>query len=135
MAENSVATTSALLSPSTIAQILRTCSSRGRPSLAIKVGLVVTPSTMPQEAPFFNSSRLAVSRKNFTPLPSRVLTGIIASHSFRIVRSVFENLLHRDVWLPDERARFRKGNRHAPSAGLRAGGNARGGPPGPLQHL
>ena len=61
-----VDTTSALMSPSTMSQIMRICSSIGRPSLAIKVGLVVTPSTMPHAAPFFNSSRFAVSRKNFT---------------------------------------------------------------------
>src|SRR5206468_8084380 len=41
------------------------CSEISLPSLAIRVGLVVTPSTMPQLAPFFNSSRLAVSKKNF----------------------------------------------------------------------
>jgi len=33
--------------------------------LAISEGLVVTPSTIPQAAPFRNSSRFAVSRKNF----------------------------------------------------------------------
>src|ERR1035437_5360602 len=35
------------------------------PSFAISDGFVVTPSIMPQRAPAFNSSRFAVSRKNF----------------------------------------------------------------------
>src|SRR5690606_11669408 len=59
-------TTSALTSPSTMSQISRICSSMGLPSRAISDGLVVTPSTIPQAAPAFRSSRLAVSRKNFT---------------------------------------------------------------------
>src|SRR5581483_9439719 len=62
----SVEVTSALMSPSTMLQISRMCSSNGLPSLAISDGLVVTPSTMPQLAPLRSSSRLAVSRKNFT---------------------------------------------------------------------
>src|ERR1035437_4760990 len=70
IASASVEITSALMSPSTMSQIRRTCSSIGRPSLAISDGLVVTPSTIPQLAPFFNSSRFAVSRKNFTCPPS-----------------------------------------------------------------
>src|ERR1035438_4750435 len=70
IAEASVDTTSALISPSTMSQIRRTCSAIGRPSFAISVGFVVTPSTMPQLAPFFNSSRFAVSRKIFTRLAS-----------------------------------------------------------------
>src|ERR1017187_1503595 len=69
IAEASVDTTSALISPSTISQIRRTCSAIGRPSFAISEGLVVTPSTMPQLAPFFNSSRFAVSRKIFKDWP------------------------------------------------------------------
>src|SRR5262249_10610041 len=72
-------TTSAETSPSTMSQISRTCSSIGRPSFAISEGLVVTPSTIPQAAPFFNSSRFAVSRKNFTTLPSRHLQCISAA--------------------------------------------------------
>src|SRR5664280_2018922 len=54
------------MSPSTMSQIMRTWSSIGRPSLAISDGLVVTPSTIPQLAPFFSSSKFAVSKKNFT---------------------------------------------------------------------
>src|SRR6185369_2953590 len=73
IAADSVETTSALTSPSTISQIMRTCSSIGRPYLAISDGLVVTPSTIPQLAPFFSSSRFAVSKKNFTVAPSESL--------------------------------------------------------------
>src|ERR1035438_5828092 len=69
IAEASVDTTSALISPSTMSQIRRTCSAIGRPSFAISVGFVVTPSTMPQLAPFFSSSRFAVSRKIFKDWP------------------------------------------------------------------
>src|SRR5277367_4803924 len=54
-----------------MSQILRIWSSIGLPSLAISVGFVVTPSTMPHAAPFFNSSRFAVSRKNFMELAFR----------------------------------------------------------------
>src|ERR1035438_5945019 len=71
IAPASVEITSALMSPSTMSQIIRTCSSIGRPSLAISDGLVVTPSTTPQLAPFFSSSRFAVSKKNFTSHPPR----------------------------------------------------------------
>src|ERR1043165_2336454 len=62
------------MSPSTMSQIMRTWSSIGRPSLAISDGLVVTPSTTPHPAPFFSSSRLAVSRKNFIDraLPAQI---------------------------------------------------------------
>src|SRR6516225_7245613 len=117
MAANSVATTSALMSPSTMSQIFRTCSSSARPSLAIKVGFVVTPSTMPQLAPFRNSSRLAVSRKNFTLGPSRDSLNYSIG-STRMRDGARENLLYRDVRLPDERARFGKSDRHAHRSGL-----------------
>src|SRR6266487_268125 len=56
-----------------MSQIMRTCSSMGRPSFAISDGLVVTPSTIPQLAPFFSSSRFAVSRKNFKIVPPNPL--------------------------------------------------------------
>ena len=65
MAADSIATTSAEMSPSMMSQIALTCSSIGLPSFAISEGFVVTPSTMPQSAPFLISSRLAVSRKIF----------------------------------------------------------------------
>src|SRR3954451_22788486 len=53
------------MGPSTMSQIAAICSRIGLPSFAIRVGLVVTPSTMPHSAPFRISSRFAVSRKNF----------------------------------------------------------------------
>src|SRR5260370_22597656 len=77
-------TTSALTSPSTMSQIMRTCSSIGRPSLAISDGLVVTPSTIPQLAPFFNSSRFAVSKKNFTSSPPCPSISVYTAHHARI---------------------------------------------------
>src|SRR6266851_313429 len=62
----SVDTTSALTTPSfKILAISRMCSRKGRFSLAISVGLVVTPSITPRDIPWRISSRFAVSRKNF----------------------------------------------------------------------
>src|SRR5262249_33808420 len=66
---DSVETTSALISPSTMSQIIRICSSIGRPSFAMSVGFVVTPSRIPQLTPVFNSSKFAVSRKNLIRSP------------------------------------------------------------------
>jgi hypothetical protein len=43
---------------------------------------VVTPSTIPQLAPFFSSSRFAVSRKNFTVAPSAfLLISVYTAHA------------------------------------------------------
>src|SRR5882762_2907032 len=62
----SVDTTSAFTTPSfTILQISKMCSRKGRFSLAIRVGLVVTPSITPSATPCRISSKFAVSRKNF----------------------------------------------------------------------
>src|SRR5512135_2416211 len=62
----SVDTTSALTTPSfKILAISRMCSRKVRFSLAISVGLVVTPSITPRDIPCRISSRFAVSRKNF----------------------------------------------------------------------
>ncbi len=60
----STETTSALTGPSTMPQMAAICSLIGLPSLAIRLGLVVTPSTMPHLAPARSSSRFAVSRNN-----------------------------------------------------------------------
>ena len=79
--EASVATTSALMSPSTMSQMRRTCSSIGRPSLAMRDGLVVTPSRIPQLAPFLISSRFAVSRKNFTCSALRITLSLASPGS------------------------------------------------------
>ncbi|EAL05875.1 conserved hypothetical protein [Listeria monocytogenes str. 1/2a F6854] len=57
--------TSALTGPSTIEQISLITSSNGRPSFAMMVGLVVTPSTKPSSLIRFISDTLAVSKKNF----------------------------------------------------------------------
>ncbi len=46
-----------------------------------------------------------------------------------------EAFLHRDVWLPDERARLREGRGHAGGPGLLAGGHPGRSGPGALQHL
>src|SRR3990167_9080579 len=50
MASAVVAATSALIGPGTMSQISAITSSMGRPDLAIRVGLVVTPSIRPVEA-------------------------------------------------------------------------------------
>src|SRR2546425_1379373 len=65
MPSKSVATTSRLTSPGTIAQISSTSGRNGRFSLAISDGLVVTPSTTPSATPSLISPRFAVSRKIF----------------------------------------------------------------------
>ena len=53
-----VAATSALIGPGTRSQISAITSSIGRPALAIRVGLVVTPSTRPE------STRRRISRES-----------------------------------------------------------------------
>src|SRR5262249_55767570 len=65
MPSNSVATTSRLTSPGTIAQISSTSGRNGRFSLAMSDGLVVTPSTTPSATPSLISATFAVSRKIF----------------------------------------------------------------------
>ena len=61
----SVAATSALTGPGTIAQISATTSMKLRPLLATSDGLVVTPSTRPVAARSLMSATSAVSMKNF----------------------------------------------------------------------
>src|ERR1700683_4794492 len=62
----SVATTSALMSPlGTSAQILRTVSLHPWRDLAMRVGLVVTPSIIPHSAACLTSSTSPVSTKSF----------------------------------------------------------------------
>src|SRR5436190_7843546 len=112
IAPDSVETTSALISPSTMSQIIRTCSSMGRPSLAINDGFVVTPSTIPQLAPFFSSSRFAVSRKNFIEASCRSPSSVYRDADLYNRDSAFQDLLHRDLWMPDECPRLREGRRH-----------------------
>src|SRR5215470_16051164 len=65
MPSKSVATTSRLTSPGTTEQISSTSGRKGRFSLAISDGLVVTPSTTPSATPSLISLRFAVSRKIF----------------------------------------------------------------------
>jgi hypothetical protein len=72
MLSRSVATTSALTSPSTSAQMPAIISRNSRPSLAASVGFVVTPSSTPQALISVMSSRLAVSRKSLTVDLTRV---------------------------------------------------------------
>lgn len=57
--------TSALMGPFTYFVISRMRCLKGICSLAIKVGFVVTPSTIPQAEYFLIASMSAVSRKNF----------------------------------------------------------------------
>src|SRR5229473_1701036 len=66
----SVAATSALTGPGTIAQISRTTSRKLRPLFATSDGLVVTPTTRPVAARSRISARSAVSIKNFMRDPS-----------------------------------------------------------------
>src|SRR5258707_480121 len=108
----SVETTSAETSPSTMSQIMRTWSSIGRPSLAISEGLVVTPSTIPQLAAFFSSSRLAVYKKNFMRLPSGP-PSVYRDADLYNKDSAFQDLLYRNLWMPDECPRLREGRRHS----------------------
>ena len=63
--------------------------------MAINVGFVVTPSTIPQLAPFFSSSRFAVSRKIFigqllarTNVPGRIGSRPRSSLVFRSDRTI-----------------------------------------------
>src|ERR1035437_5649228 len=185
IASASVEITSALMSPSTMSQIMRTCSSIGRPSLAISDGLVVTPSTIPQLAPFFSSSRFAVSKKNFMSCPPsfhfslhragesrfRAKSAKDAKRTLNVLQlrrrsvewrgcdiwflvffapfaflarnsllvqwnySAWENLLHRNIRLPDECSRLRKGGGHSAVRRLCAGRNAGRRGAGPLQHV
>src|ERR1700685_1278110 len=65
IADASVATTSALIGPSTISQISFSTSWYGRPVLAMSDGLVVTPSMSPQLAASRISATSAVSIKYF----------------------------------------------------------------------
>src|SRR6266849_1877615 len=65
MPSKSVATTSRLTSPGTMPLISSTCGRNGRFSLAMSVGLVVTPSTTPSATPSLISLTFAVSRKIF----------------------------------------------------------------------
>src|SRR5712691_11420188 len=65
----SVATTSRLTSPGTIAQISSTRGRNGRFSLAMSDGFVVTPSTTPMATPSLISETFAVSRKIFIVRP------------------------------------------------------------------
>src|SRR3989475_7745888 len=67
MPSKSVATTSRLTSPGTMAQISSTWGRNGRFSLATSVGFVVTPSTTPSATPSLISLMFAVSRKIFMP--------------------------------------------------------------------
>jgi len=64
----SVAVTSALTGPGTMAQMSRTTSRKLRPVFATKLGLVVTPSTSPVAARSRISAMSAVSTKNFMPV-------------------------------------------------------------------
>jgi hypothetical protein len=61
----SVATTSALTSPSTIAQISASISVKSRFSFAASDGFVVTPASTPHDAISRISSTLALSMKSF----------------------------------------------------------------------
>src|SRR2546425_6276148 len=81
MPSKSVATTSRLTSPGTIAQISSTRGRNGRFSLAISEGLVVTPSTTPSATPSLISPRFAVSRKIFMAPSSGIASFGIASLS------------------------------------------------------
>src|SRR5437899_5520706 len=65
MPSKSVATTSRLTSPGTIAQISSTSGRNGRFSLAISDGFVVTPAATRRATPAFVWLRVAVSRKIF----------------------------------------------------------------------
>src|SRR5215470_8209586 len=71
MPSKSVATTSRLTSPGTIEQISSTRGRNGRFSLAMREGLVVTPSTTPMATPSLISLTFAVSRKIFMLPPCR----------------------------------------------------------------
>src|SRR5882724_3970828 len=128
----SVETTSAETSPSTMSQIIRTWSSIGRPSFAISEGLVVTPSTIPQLAAFFSSSRFAVSKKNFTRLPP---VPVYRDADLYNKDSAFQDLLYRDLWMPDECPRLREGRGDAGGPGLFAGRDGRCRGAGALQHV
>src|SRR3989338_1043906 len=65
MPSTSVATTSALMGPSTIAHISPRSFRKSFPSFATRLGLVVTPSRTPSAAASLISPRFAVSIKNF----------------------------------------------------------------------
>ena len=65
----SVAVTSADTGPVTTAQISFSTSKKSRPDLATKLGLVVTPSSMPVAARSRISLISAVSTKNFMSEP------------------------------------------------------------------
>ena len=70
MPSASVLTTSAFTGPSTMLQISLMSSSKSRPSLDTRLGLVVTPSSKPSSFAFVISSMFAVSIKNFIVPPS-----------------------------------------------------------------
>src|SRR5436309_1206142 len=70
IAPASVPTTSTLTGPPTILQISSTVGLNGLPSLAMSVGLVVTPSNTPSAAASRISLIFPVSRNIFIALPS-----------------------------------------------------------------
>src|SRR5437899_10665956 len=72
-----------LTHPSISKLILRICSSQGTPSYTIKIGLVVTPSIIPQAAAARSSSRLDESRKNF--IKARYYQSMPVAEEIRIV--------------------------------------------------
>src|SRR5579859_1400334 len=73
MPSKSIAATSALIGPSTRAQISPITSWMLRPDWRIRVGLVVTPSTRPVSAHLVSSAMSAVSMKNFIALKAPYL--------------------------------------------------------------
>src|SRR5258708_40355631 len=64
-----------------------------------------------------------------TAIPNR------AGYTYDYVRRFPQDLLPRNLRLPDERARLGKGHWHAGARGLPAGADGGGGRPDSLQHL
>jgi hypothetical protein len=79
MPSASSAVTSALTGPSTRLQISLTTSLKSRPDLAMREGLVVTPSMSPIETSSRMSSMSAVSAKNFMSGPRELAKDGVAN--------------------------------------------------------